>query len=154
MTSLLSKDISQEHLDEDRQSQGYGKAWSLYAPLQVSPSSGVHQWGSTPNPLLWGFMETPSRQYAWWNHWLLVIELDLPSSSLGSVGVEPRKFSPSINVVVSTEHHPPSLSYHFQNHINNAKIPLWVSTSGNSNGFRSSLTEKGTKTKYTYIIYI
>ena len=90
MTSLLSKDISQEHLDEDRQSQGYGeRAWSLYALSRLSTDLHVYTSEEVLQTLSFGvLMETPSHKYAWLNHWLLVIERDLPSSSLGSVGVE------------------------------------------------------------------
>ena len=83
MTSLLPKDISQEHLDEDRQSQGYGeRAWSFYALSRFSTDLYVYTSMEVLQTLSFGvLMETPSHKYDWWNHWLLAIELDLPSSS-------------------------------------------------------------------------
>lgn len=111
-------------------------------------SAHVHQHGSFPNPVLFGFWW----KYDWLNHWSTVTDSTSSPFPLSEVGGMDWKVQPSNQVAGSLGSQPPSLGA-FQKlpHQPNKRHHSGSQHLGHSKHFRSSVPQMGMKTKYMFI---
>lgn len=126
--------------------------YTLQVHTTPPKSPCVHHCGSSPNPILFGFL--------WWLHYIVIIDLILlviefnlqplsPSPSGQGMGLEVPTLSSWLTPsywqhILGTLGKPPYL--HNKRHLDCSHH------SGNYKGFQNSMPEKGMKTKYIFLI--